>query len=114
MAAMTATDWTVAVLSDHIHNKERFIRASLSLPTTGSYPSNGIPVPAYSSFGFRRNLESLNIETGDADFGTQYKWDPVNGSIRIFVATTGVELATTVSGAGVGEVAVLYVTARGW
>ena len=114
MAALTATDWTVTILTDRIHQKSRHITATLSLPTTGTYPSNGVPIPLYSTFGFKRNLERLQIDTRDANFGTDYKWDPVNGSVRIYVATTGNELATTVSGAGVGAPAVLYVTAIGW
>ena len=114
MAALGASDWTVTVLSDRIHQKSRRIRATISLPTTGTYPSNGVPVPAYTAFGFRRNLEALQIESDKAGDGTRYKWDPVNGTIRIFVATTGNELATTAAGDGTGAAAVLYVAATGW
>lgn len=111
---LTATDWTVAVLSDRIHQKVREVRATMQLPTTGTYPSNGVPVPAYTAFGFKRNLESLTIQGDAGSTGQRFRWDPVNGTIRIFVATTGNELATTVSGAGTTAAEVLYVTARGW
>lgn len=114
MAALGASDWTVSVLSDRIHQKARHIRASLSLPTTGTYPSNGVPIPAYTAFGFKRNLESIQIYSEGANFGNKFKYDPVNGSIRIYVATTGNELATTANGAGNGSAEVLYVTAIGW
>ena len=116
MAALTATDWTVTVLSDRIHAKTRHIYATIALPTTGTYPSAGVPVPAYSSFGFKRNLESLDIHGGGvtANTGQRFVYDGANGTIRIFVATTGNELATTVSGAGTSAAEVLYVMARGW
>ena len=116
MAAMTATDWTVTVLSDRIFGKTRHVYATVALPTTGTYPSSGVPVPTYDKFGFKRNTESLSIHGGGVtgNTGQRFVYDQANGTIRIFVATTGNELATTVSGAGTTAAEVLYVMARGW
>lgn len=114
MAALGAADWTVTVLSDFIHQKERTIRATLSLPTTGTYPSAGVPLPLYTAYGFKRNIASLMIESADPSFGQQFKLDAANNTVRIYVATTGNELATTVAGSGAGAASVLYVTAKGW
>jgi len=116
MAALTATDWTVTVQSDRIQAKTRMVYATIALPTTGTYPSAGVPVPTYDKFGFKRNLESLSIHGGGVtgNTGQRFMYDQANGTIRIFVATTGNELATTVSGAGTTAAEVLYVMARGW
>lgn len=114
MAALGASDWTVTVLQDTIHQKVRRIRATMSLPTTGTYTSNGVPLPLFSTFGFKRGITNLRVESEGANFGNKFKWDPVNGSIRIYVATTGNELATTANGGGNGTAEVLYVVAEGW
>ena len=116
MAALASGDWTVTILSDRIHQKIRHVRATLSLPTTGTYPSNGVPVPT-SKFGFRRGIEDMQIDsdnTGATVLGTRFKYDFTLQTIRIFVATTGNELATTANGDGSGGASVIYVTARGW
>lgn len=116
MAALGASNWTVTVLSDRIHQNSRHVHATLTLPTTGTYPSNGIPIPAYTAFGLKRNIETLTIHGGGVtgNTGQRFVYDAHNGTIRIFVATTGNELATTVSGAGTTAAEVLYVTAIGW
>lgn len=117
MAALGASDWTVTVLSDRIHQKVRHVRATISLPTSGTYPSNGVPIPLYSKFGFKRNIEDMQIDTdntGATLLGTRFKYDFTLQTIRVFVATTGNELATTANGDGSGAASVIYVTARGW
>lgn len=114
MAALAASDWTVTVLSDTIHQKVRRIRASMSLPTTGQYTSNGVPLPLFSTLGFKRGFTNVRLESDGANFGSRFKWDPINGTVRIYVATTGNELATTANGAGNGAAEVLYAVFEGW
>lgn len=116
MAALTATDWTVTVLSDRIHQKSRHIRARIQLPSAGTYPSDGIPIPAYTSFGFKRNLEVIHVDgIASGQAARQWNYDPVNGTLRAYSTTSGAgsgaEIATTVC---FGEKPTFYITARGW
>jgi len=111
MAALGAGDWSVTVLTDRIHQKIRHVRATITLPTTGTYTTNGVPIPLFSKFGFKRNVEDIQIDGMDAGSGLLYKYDGVNGTIRVYTTSNGTELATTVS---TGSPAVLYITARGW
>lgn len=112
MAAFTATDWTVTVLSDNIHHKVRHVRAAMTLATVGNYPSNGIPLPAAGAFGFRRNRDAVVIDAPPAGNTRTYVIDAVNDTLRITIASTGAEVATTVSNDVVAGT--VYVTARGW
>jgi len=114
--ALSSGSWTVTLLSDRIIGKVREVRATLALPTTDTYPNNGVGVPTLK-FGFKRGLETLIIEndnTGAAVLGTRYKYDNTLQTIRAFVATTGIEVATTANGDGSGAATTIFVTARGW
>lgn len=108
--ALTATDWTVTVTSNHVGNKERRTYCTCVL-ASGTYPSSGIPVPANGDLGMGRNLSHLII-AGD-DLGYIKKYDKANGTIRIWVASTGAELATTAT-VGSSVLGTLYVEAVGW
>lgn len=110
--ALTATDWTVTTESNRIQNKERRVLSKLVL-ASGTYPSNGIPLPADGKMGMGRNLDHIVIVDADS-FGNQLKYDKDNGTIRVFLASTpGTELATTAT-VGSAILATIYVEAVGW
>lgn len=110
--ALTATDWTVTVQSNLIQNGERRTFCKLEL-ASGTYPSNGVPVPANGKLGMGRNLSHIIISDADS-FGNAIKYDKDNGSFRIFLASTpGTELATTAT-VGSAVLATIYVEAVGW
>lgn len=115
MAALTATDWTVSVQQDRIHQKSRHIAATIQLPSAGTYPSNGIPMPAYTSFGFKRSVDRFIINGQTASDSKLWKWDPTNNTLRAFGTASGtgqgVEVATTVC---FSDTPTFYVTAIGW
>ena len=112
MAALTATSWTCSVLGERIENKERITRVSLTLPTTGEYTTNGIPVPGREALGMRRNLAYIAPYAQEPGAARIWKYDPVNGTFRVYTASDGAELATTAT-VGAGSV-IQYVEAHGW
>lgn len=114
MAALAASSWTVTVITDRITAKERRIHASMILPTTGTYTTNGVPMPLFSTFGFKRSIEHAIISTEGANTGLEYKYDETNNSIRIYTTSNGNELATTANGDGSSSATTLFVTAIGW
>lgn len=60
-----------------------------------TYPANGVPMPAATSFGMYRNLDTLSIlDQSNAD-GIVWKWDYANKKLR------GYYSAATTTGAAV-------------
>lgn len=112
MAALTATSWTCAVQTTRIENKQRITRVHCTLPTTGEYTTGGIPIPGREALGMVRNLEYIVPFAAEPGAARIWKYDPVNGSIRMYTASDGAELATTAT-AGAGSV-IMYVEAVGW
>ena len=112
MAALTATSWTCSVLNERIENKERITRVTMQLPTTGEYTTNGIPVPRREALGMRRNLAYIGPYAEEPGAARIWKYDPVNGSFRVYTASDGAELATTAT-VGAGSV-IIYAEAHGW
>lgn len=112
MAALTATGWTISITDENIQSGERRVHASLTLPTAGEYPSNGIPLPT-GSLGMHRNLAFVSVMGADVGNSTIVKFDEANKTLRAFVASTGAEVATTAT-VGAGGTWVAYVEAVGW
>lgn len=111
MAAATATSWVVTIQDERIENKARITKCKLALATTDTYTTNGIPVPSAAALGMRRNLSYLTPYSTDPGLARIWKYDVANGSMRVFTASDGAELATTVT---IGTAADLYVEAVGW
>ena len=109
--ALTATDWTVTLSSNIVGNKERRTFGSWAL-ASGTYPSNGIPIPANGKLGMGRNLSHIIISDADS-YSHIMKYDKTNGTIRVFLASTGAELATTAT-VGSTVLSTIYVEAVGW
>lgn len=104
MAAITATDWTVSFTKQTIQNNIRMNLITLAMgATTGTYPTNGLPLPAGGALGLpRAQVQSLLIREFTAtNAGRIHQYDSTNHTIRAFVASTGAEVATTVT-AGAG------------
>jgi hypothetical protein len=133
MAALTATDWVVSLATGRYRNPvigssgEKTVKASMTLATTGTYPSNGVPLPAASNFGLARYIDNIVIYSDAPAAPIIPKYDPDNNSIRYYrqqglssgTAGTLIEVATTVTigstaTTGAGGSNVLYVEAKGW
>ena len=128
MAALTATDWTIALVTGLarnpvIENGVRIVKNTLTLATAGTYPTGGIPLTtSAASWGMVRNIER-SITVYDPASGNTLipKYDAANHKLRLYQqqglssGTVGnlIELATTAT-AGSGGTMILYVEARGW
>lgn len=121
MAALTATDWTVSVEDKGSPGgtKKKHHRCKLTLATAGSYPSNGVPIPAYGKLGFVSRVDYVvpfDPYAGAASYVLKY--DQANKTVRVYTTTasTGTsmaEVATTVT-VGAGGAFIVYVDAVGW
>lgn len=100
---------TVTINSRNFHQKQMHNDVAIALATgsDAGYPSGGIPMPSYSSLGFRRELTNfIMTDIGAAATGTKYYWEYcVTGkTIRGYynTATTAVRTEITTSGALTG------------
>jgi hypothetical protein len=102
MAALTATDYTIEILDRWIGDGgKRHSRCKLTLPTAGSYPSNGIPYPGYAAVGMKQRLDYVILYDANANANTRTFNDAENSSFRVFSSTASAtqeaEVATTVT-----------------
>jgi len=135
MAALTATDWTLAEVSytatagshyDHhvLSNGKRVKRISMTLATVGTYPSGGIPLPTSTDpqgFGMKNQVDYLRIYDAAQADNNVVKYSATGNVIRLYQqqglssGTVGdlIELATTAT-AGSGGNMIIYVEAYGF
>lgn len=122
--ALTATNLTITVNERNIEGKKKRNRCTITLTSADTYPSAGIPLPTYGSWGMVRQLDYIivldNVSTLNSEL---YVWsysasDGSQGTLRGYgTATVGTaavaltELATTVT---VGASASFLVEAVGW
>lgn len=115
MPDLGSADVTVTLLAGQPHNPRIAGTKKHALATVAfgdgakTYPTNGVPMPSYTAFGFVRNLEDLEmIDTSGTALSV--RWDRTNKTLRLFDA--GAEVASP------GVVAVpaqsYVVQARGW
>lgn len=106
MAITASGNLTVTINSRKFLNNIQHNDVVIALATgsDADYPSGGIPMPAFSDLGFRRELNNfIMTDIGAAATGTLYHWEySVTGkTIRGYnhTATTAVrtELATSVA-----------------
>lgn len=90
MADLASTDVTVTLAAGAPHNpriengKKKCLVSIAFGDSTLTYPSGGVPMPAYTSFGMVRNLETLvSIDQG-SDNAFTVKYDHANQKVRLF------------------------------
>lgn len=103
MTAIASTDITVTVTDRYIHGNKRYAEISIAFGNgTLTYPSGGVPMPAFSSFGMLRNLEDLFLSDAGNANGLIYKYDKTNHKILIYtqnIRTGSTSAADSSSGA---------------
>jgi hypothetical protein len=118
MAALTATDWVISILDRRTENGKRISRLQLTLPTAGSYPSNGIPWPSAAACGMHRNLDFIRLYDNHPNANTRTLNDAENSSFRVFSSTASAtqeaEVATTVTLGSTATPFILFGEAVGW
>lgn len=118
MADIASSDVTITVQSGthRIQNKVREITVLIAFGNgTLTYPTGGVPLPGYASFGMQRYLEDIVIVDNDCPQGIMWKYDRPNKKLRAYIPaldvgaagaatvddfpfdTTGEPLATAVS-----------------
>lgn len=117
--ALTATDWTVTILTQTVQSKRRVNHCKWELPTDGLYPSDGIPIPVQGELGMVQSFSHILISDDDST-NHVINFDKDNGTIHIRLLSTAsivaqdlVELATTAT-VGSTVLNTLYVDAVGW
>ena len=85
MAALTATDLTVTITDKAIVGSKRFVRGTLVIAGTNTYPTGGIPVGGVGVWGFVRNIVDIRV-TGSAGNATEYVYgyDSTNKKLQLF------------------------------
>lgn len=86
MADLVAADVTVTVEERTIVGKKRRNRVKIVFGDGAlTYPSGGVPMPAFDSFGMIRNLDYLTVLDQDDGNGVFWKYDKENNKLRAYV-----------------------------
>lgn len=86
MADIAAANVTVTVNERQIVSKKRRNRVTIAFGDgVLTYPAGGVPMPAFGSFGMKRNLDYLTVFDEDDSKGVVYKYDRDNNKIRAYV-----------------------------
>ena len=102
MADLASSDVTVTIQKTRIlRGSPGGIRFNTVLIAFGNatltYPSGGVPMPTYPSFGMMKEIEFLQIMTPGAD-GVVWTWDYSNKKLRGWLQ------GTNISAAGAGTI----------
>ena len=110
------TDVTVTVVTTQVfplnpwveggkrHSRVRIIFGNAAL----TYPTTGIPLPTYLSYGLTRNLDLLTlVDTSGSRY--QFKWDRAANALEMYEAGAELEAGTAAPSAHT-----LIAEARGW
>src|SRR3990167_6350202 len=107
MTAIVAADVTVTIERRAIEGKTRRNRVKIVFGDSAlTYPAGGVPMPAFASWGMKRNLDYLTVFDENDASGVIWKYDTTNNKLRgyamanhahVFKLTDG---APTSSGSG--------------
>lgn len=98
MADLAATNVTVTVnLKDKLTSgKKHRIQGTLTFGDGAlTYPAGGVPLPAFGTFGMKRNLDMLILTDGASGNGLLWKYDVTNNKLRGYWPTGGGGTAPT-------------------
>jgi hypothetical protein len=87
--ALSATDLTVTVTERTIQCKLRMCGGTIAIAGTNTYPTGGVPLPTYPSFGMVRNLDQLIItgQDGALTDGSVWSFDKANNKLQCLAQT---------------------------
>lgn len=84
MAALSAASWTVVITREKIQNGYKEVVGTMAIPGTDTYPTGGIPLPVAGVFGFRRNMDSLELWGVNVSTTQFYPiWDKANNKLLL-------------------------------
>jgi hypothetical protein len=96
MTDLASTDLTITVQSGthRIHNKVREITVKIAFGDGAlTYPTGGVPLPGFASFGMQRYLEDIILIDPDDSQGIMWKYDRENKKLRAFIPAIDVGAA---------------------
>lgn len=86
MAAIAAADVTITV--QKVRRTDRSFQNSIKIEfgdAALTYPSGGVPLPAFGSFGLRQQLEYITLIDNDDGTGILWKYDFANKKLRGYI-----------------------------
>ena len=119
MVDIAASDVTVTVEKELRVEKQRNNRCKVQFGDGAlTYPTGGVPMPAFGQFAMRRNLDYLVVTDGGAGQGIHWKYDQTNNKLRgwqydydAVADGAAIELA---GGVAAPAAQTLFVEAVGW
>lgn len=98
MADLASSNVTVTIERRGIEGKLRRNRVKITFGDGAlTYPSGGVPLPGFASFGMKRNLDYLTVFDENDATGIIWKYDAANNKLRAYHILSQ---AAGVSGAG--------------
>jgi len=90
MANLASTDVTVTPVGKAwIAGGKKYQQVSIAYGNaTLLYPVGGIPLPDFTHFGLRRNLDQLIFTDKEVAGGFSPDWDKSAGTLKLFAETT--------------------------
>jgi hypothetical protein len=98
MADIASSDLTITILKNRLVKgspgalQRNLVRIAFGNATL-TYPSGGVPIPTFPSFGMRREIEYLVIVDGSCATGIHWKWDYTNKKFRGYIPGAVIEAA---------------------
>lgn len=116
MADLASTDVTVTKNLEWRSGEKRYIRCSIAFGDGAkTYPTGGVPLPAYSSFGMKTKIDTMWFDSPAAANGYVYKYDDTDHDIRIYEAGgDGAELDELAGGSSAPAAATLEAVVVGY
>ena len=85
MAALVAANVTVTNNELKILGQKRHVDVTITFgDSVLTYPSGGVPLPTFASFGLVRNLNYILISGNDSASGVFWKYDKTNQKLRAY------------------------------
>src|SRR3990167_3737525 len=83
MTAIVAADVTLTIERRTISGKTRRNRVKVVFGDSAlTYPAGGVPMPAFGSWGMKRNLDYLTVFDENDASGVIWKYDTTNNKLR--------------------------------
>lgn len=86
MTALASSDVTVTVNERQIVGKKRRARVTVAFGDGAlTYPSGGVPLPTFASYGMTRNIDFITFFDENDASGIIWKYDRTNHKLRGYV-----------------------------
>lgn len=87
MTALVAADVTVTVQDRWIEGPVKYSRCKIEFGDEAlTYPTGGVPLPTYASWGFKRNIDFLTLFDQNDASGYVWKYDLDNHKLLAFTS----------------------------